>query len=175
MTSFSSESGDRRDRQDLVERHVFGAQEYVAGAGSVVRVRGTGTEDQEATVINAGYGFNLAKDTNAEVMLLSAGSDTNMKFALMTIPHDKQRQWKEGRGGVQNPLDASHALEFKDGKVHLTKGEFAVGESGIVEVKDGVVYIRGNLVVSGTVTANGQVITPTVSSGTEPIPGFDPS
>lgn len=175
MTSFYHPSESKRDAQDLVERHVFGTQEYVAGAGSVVRVRGTGTEDQEAPVLNTGYGFNLAKDTNAEVMLISGGSDTNMKFAFMTLPHDKQRQWKEGRGGVQNPLDADHAIEFKAGKVHLTKGEFAVGTTGTIEVKDGVVYIRGNLIVSGTITANGQVITPLVTPGTSPVPGFDAS
>lgn len=173
--SYYPQTARNRDLQDGTERHVFGEQEYVDGAGSVVRVRGTGTEDQEATVLNTGYSFNLDKDSDAEVILLAGGSDTNMKFALLTLPHDKQRKWKAGRGGVQNPLNADHALEFKNGKVHLTKGEFAIGESGILEVKDGIVYIRGDLVVAGTITANNQVVTPTVTSGVQSVPGFDAS
>src|SRR5262249_30493077 len=114
-----------RDVQDYVERHVWGSLEYVDKAGSVLRVRGTDTEDLEMPVINAGYGFNLSQNSNAEVLAFSLGSDTNMKFALPTIPHDKQRQWAEGNGGVQHPTNPDRYLEFNDKRTYLKDGAYA--------------------------------------------------
>lgn len=170
--SFSRFQERSRDINDGIERHAYGEIEYVPNKGAIIRVTGTGSEDKEAILLNTGFGFNLKKDTDAEVLLLSGGSDTNQKFALANIPHDKQRQWKEGTGGVQHPLDASFALEFNSKRAHITQGKFAVGD-GLFEVKDGKVFIRGDVVVSGKLTANSEVVTPVVNNGTEAIPGFE--
>src|SRR4029077_5635932 len=114
-----------KDVQDGIERHVWGAQEDVQGAGSVVKVRGTDTDDEEAAVLNiGGVSFNLPKDSDTEVMLLSSSSDTNLKLAVLTIPRDKQRRWAEGSGGVQHPTDPEFALEFNDKIAHITKNKF---------------------------------------------------
>lgn len=173
MTSFERFGSRNYDMQDGFERTVWGEQEYVDGKGSVIKVNGTDTEDEEATVLNiGGVSFNLPKGSNTEVMLLSGGSDTNLKFAILTIPFDKQRKWKENTGGVQHPTDPDVALEFNGKRAHLTKGDFATGAGGVFEVVGDTVYIRGKLVVERTVTANEKVITPKGESGTESIPGF---
>ncbi len=173
MSSRSRFREVRRDVQDGTERHVWGEQTHNPGSGSIISVRGTGTADEEAPVINGGASFNLAKNSNAEVFLLSGGSDTNMKFAILTLPRDKQRPWKEGTGGVQHPGDPDHALEFNSKRAHITKEPFAIGETGLIEVIDGKVYIRGPLVVEGQITSNTRVIAPNFASGTEPIPEFE--
>lgn len=173
MTSFAGYGERTRDVQDGFERHVWGKLEYVNGKGSVIKVRGTGSKDEEAPVMNLGYGFNMAENSNTEVFLLSGGSDTNMKFAITTIPFDKQRKWKEGTGGVQNPTDPEKALEFNAKRAHVTDKNFAVGD-GLFEVKDGKVYIRADVVITGKATVNGNVVTPTVTAGTEAVGGFDP-
>lgn len=173
MTSFATFQPRDRDLQDANERHIFESLEYVKGAGSVVKVKGTGTEDIEAPVLNSGYGHNPKKGADSEVILLALGSDTNMKFALVQIPADKQREWKEGRGGIQNPDDPDHALEFRDGQLHLTKGTFSVGEGGTIEVKDGQIIIRADAVITGKLTVNGGIITPEVTPGRDDkVPGF---
>lgn len=173
MTSTQRYPERTRDIQDGFERHVWGEVTHVSGAGSVIKVRGTGTVDEEAPVLNNGYGFNLPKDSNAEVFLLSSGSDTNNKMAFATLPRDKQRPWKEGTGGVQHPTDKDFALEFNAKRSWITKDKFAVGQKGIFEVVGDKVYIRGSLIVDKTVTANEQVITPVTNAGTETIPGFE--
>ncbi len=173
MTSFASFAPRNRDLQDANERHSFESLEYIKGAGSVVKVKGTGTEDIEAPVINSGYGFNPEKGADSEVILIALGSDTNMKFALVQIPAEKQREWKEGRGGVQNPSDPDHALEFRNGQLHLTKGTFSVGDGGTIEVKDGQVIIRADATITGKLTVNGGIVTPTVTPGNDPnVPSF---
>lgn len=153
MTTANRFSDRNRDIQDGFERHVWGKQEYVDGAGSIIRLRGTGTEEQEAVVVNVGMGFNLAENSNTEVFTLSGGSDTTMKFALATIPRDKQRQWAEGTGGIQNPTDPERALEFNDKRAHMLD-KLAV-LAGVLEVVDGQVYIRGNLAVDGDIGVTG--------------------
>lgn len=144
-----------RDVQDYVERHVWGAIEYVAGNGSVLRVRGTGTEDEEMPVINTGYGFHLPENSNAEVLAFSLGSDTNLKFALPTIPHDKQRQWAVGTGGVQHPTDPERFLEFNDKRTWLKDGAYAFGAGGLLEISGNNVTIRGSVTVEGDLNVNG--------------------
>lgn len=162
-----------RDLQDGIERHVWAEQTYIDGAGSIIRVKGTDTEDEECAVLNiGGVSFHLPKDTNTEVVLLSSGSDTNLKLAVLTIPRDKQRQWKENTGGVQHPTNPNMALEFNDKRAHIVNAAFAVG-AGIIDIVDGRVTIRGDLVVSGETTVNKRVITPTVDAGTAVIPPFD--
>ena len=132
-----------RDVQDGTERHVWGEQEYLKSAGSIIKVKGTDSEDQEASVLNiGGVSFNLKKDSDSEVFLLASSSDTTLKVAMMTIPKDKQRRWMEGAGGVQHPTDPEFALDFSDKLAHITKNLFAVGEKGEFEVKGEEMYIR---------------------------------
>lgn len=167
MTSYRAFDQGNRDLQDALERHVYSDVEYVSGAGAVVHVKGTGTEDQEVPTITTGVGFRLPKDTDAEVLVFGGGSDTNQKFALVQLPVDKQREWAEGRSGVQNAMDPSHALEFRDGRLHLTKGTFTVGDGGTIEVQDGKVYIRASVTITGPLIANGGVTAPSYAVGSD--------
>lgn len=175
--------------QDGLERHVWGSLKYTDASGAVMSVRGTGTNDEEATLLNSGYAFNVEDDFNTEVFLLAGGSDLNQKFAIISIPRDKQRKWKTGTGGIQSPVNPDKAVEFNDKRTQVTEDNFAVAMSGIFEVKDGVVYVRADVRVQGTVYANGNVeaggnvTTASFFIGPEPfgsgdappaIPGFDP-
>jgi hypothetical protein len=162
-----------RDVQDGTERHVWGEQEYT-DAGSIIKVRGTDTDDEEATVLNiGGVSFNIKKDSDAEVFLLASSSDTNLKMAVLTIPRDKQRRWKEGDGGVQHPTDPEFALDFSDKLAHITKNLFGVGEKGEFEVKGKEAYFRvEKLIVDGELIVNKRIKTPEVISGKEPPPSF---
>ena len=188
MTTHKNFHERNRDAQDGTERHVFGKLVYLDKAGAIVTVNGTGTQDQEAIVLNSGYGMNFEDDENTEVFLVSSGSDKSQKFAIVTIPRDKQRKWGKGRGGIQNPLDPDKAVELNEKRVHATDPNFAVGQ-GLVEVIDGKVYIRANVQIGGELLVNGQVqaggnvstaarfIGPEPSGSGEapgPIPGFDP-
>lgn len=162
------------DVQDMVERHVYSDVKYVSGAGSVVKVKGTGTEDDEVPTIVTGYGMRLPKDADAEVMVFGGNSDSNLKFAFVQIPAAKQREWQEGRSGIQNADDPTHALEFRNGELRLTKGTFIVGD-GAIQISNGQIYIRGNVTVTGTLTANGGVVTPSVTPGNDPnVPDHQP-
>ncbi|MGY2987719.1 hypothetical protein [Bradyrhizobium sp. USDA 4508] len=163
-----------RDVQDGVERHVWGKQKYT-GKGSIIKVRGTDTEDQEAAVlVIGGVSFNVKEKFNTEVMLLSSSSDTTLKMALLTIPKDKQRRWMEGDGGVQHPTDGDFALDFSDKLAHLTKNKFGVGEEGEFEVRGKESYFRvKKLIVDGELIVNTRVKTPEVVSGSEQPPKFE--
>jgi hypothetical protein len=173
FTRYRERSGDV---QDGTERHVWGKQEYISGAGSIIKVRGTDTEDQEAEVVNLGQGFNVKKDFNTEVFLLSSSSDTHLKQALLSIPKDKQRKWEEGHGGIQHPTDNTFALDFSDDMAHLTKNKFAVGEKGEFEVKGDTAYFRTKkVVIDGELIVNKEVKSPAYNSGNEAPPGFTPS
>lgn len=161
MTTFQPFRIRNRDQQDGFERHVWGELEYVDGAGAIMKVRGTGTEDEEAPVLNIGYGFNLPKDSNAEVMLVSLGSDTDQKFAIPTIPHDKQRQWAEGTGGIQSPTDPERAVEIGADGTWLKDGKFFLGDTKQVTltVSGGTVTmdIAGDLNITSTTLKHGGV------------------
>lgn len=157
MTTYNTFSERNRDNQDGIERHVWGKKEYVKGAGSILKVKGTGTEDQEVVVVNVGYSFNVPENYNTEVLALSDGSDTNQKYGFPNLPRDKQREWKENTGGVQNPLDPDKALEFNPKRAHIREGNVALGVGGIVEVDGDTVYIRGNLVISGDLSIGGNL------------------
>ena len=163
-----------RDVQDGLERHVWGEQKY-NGKGSHIKVRGTDTNDEEAAVLNvAGVSFNLKKDSNTEVFLLSSSSDTNLKVAILTIPRDKQRRWPEGEGGVQHPTDDEFSLHFSDKLAHLTKNKFAVGEKGEFEIKgDQGVFRVKKLIVDGELVVNTRVKTPEIVNGSENPPKFE--
>lgn len=150
-----------RDMQDGFERHIWGEKEYVSGAGSVIRVKGTGTEDFEAAVVNMGHGFNLPKDSNAEVMLLAGGSDTQMKFAILTLPRDKQREWAEGTGGIQHPTNPDRAIEFNGTDTWLKDGTFVLGDARAVTITvngDNVTISTGKLVINADVEINGAYV-----------------
>jgi len=177
MTSFTRFRERSRDVNDGTERHVWGKQEYIKGAGSIIKVRGTDTEDQEAAVlVVGGVSFNVKEKFNTEVMLLSSSSDTTLKMALLTIPKDKQRRWMEGHGGVQHPTDDTFALDFSDNMAHLTKEKFGVGEKGQFEVKGNESYFRvDKLIVTGELIVNKRVKTPQVVIGSENPPGFQGS
>jgi hypothetical protein len=174
MTTFVPYGARSRDVQDGTERHIWHELKYEDGGGATIKVKGTDTEDEEATVlIIGGVGFKLKKDHDAEVFLLSSSSDTQLKMAVLTTPHDKQRRWPEGEGGVQHPTDDEFSLHFSDRMAHVTKNKFAVGERGEFEVKgdQGVFRIK-KLIVDGELVVNQRVRTPQVVQGRETPPSF---
>jgi hypothetical protein len=175
VMSFTRYRERTRDVQDGIERHVWGKQKYT-GKGSIIKVRGTDSEDQEAMVLVGGVSFNVKEKFNTEVMLLSSSSDTQLKMALLTIPKDKQRRWMEGSGGVQHPTDGEFALDFSDKLAHITKNKFAVGEKGEFEVKgDQGVFRVKKLIVDGELVVNKRIKTPQVIQGSEKPPSFEGS
>lgn len=173
MTSQNTFGGRNRDIQDGAETHLWGKLEYVEGQGAVMRVKGTGTQDDEVTLINTGFGFNLPEDTDAEVTVLADGSDTNNKYAMPHIPHGAQRAWREMTGGVQNPMDPNKALEFNPKMAHILEQVVALGTSGMLEVNGGQVIIRGDLIVEGSTSASVR-LGPIPSGAPIPAPAFEP-
>lgn len=163
-----------RDVQDHIERHIWGERIYTQAAGSYMKTaRGTDTNDEEVTIIDAGQSFNLKKDSNSEIFFVASSSDTNLKLALLSIPRDKQRRWKEEHGGIQNPLDPEFALDISKELAHITKHFFGVGKDGEFEVKKKEAYFRvDKLIVDGELIVNKQVKTPKIVEGSEKPPGF---
>jgi phage baseplate assembly protein V len=177
MTTFNQFTDRNRDQQDGFERHIWGKLEYLNGAGAILSVKGTDTEDFEAPIMNFGYGFNVPQDYNTEVFLVSHGSDTNQKYAIPTIPRDKQRQWPEGTGGVQHPTNADKFVQLDDDQIWLKDGVFKVGNEkevtitvsggkATIEVNeialvaptitlDGNVQVTGDLTIDGSLTNQG--------------------
>lgn len=189
MTTDKDYSERNRDIQDGVERHVWGDRTFKEGKGSVMRLRGTDTEEIEVPVLVSGYSFTLRKDANAEVFTFADGSDMNLKFAMPTLARDKQREWEEGTGGIQNPEDPTKAVEFNGKRTHLTEDNAAIGSGGVIEVVGSVVYIRGdvhiagNLTIGGNLQVGGNISTAArfigpIPAGSgprpDPIPAFDP-
>ena len=131
MTSFNRFTDRNRDQQDGYERGLWGSLEYVDGAGAVLKVRGTGVEggtlDEDVPILNTGYSFNVPKDYNTEVVMLSVNSDTNQKMVIASLPRDKQRQWPEGTGGVQHPTNADKFVQLSDDSIWLKDGKFVLG------------------------------------------------
>ena len=134
MTDFTRYRSRTRDIQDGYERGVWGKREDVKGAGSMMSVRGTDTLDLELPIVNFGYSFNLEENANAEVIMLSLGSDTNLKVAMPTLPRDKQYQWPVGTGGVQHPTDPERRLEYNGDETWLKDGTFKLGDNKEVTV-----------------------------------------
>jgi hypothetical protein len=169
MTTYQGYHSTIPNDQDHNEVGVWGEKTYPE-VGAIIKVRGNDSEDQEVEVAYyGGVSFKLPKDSNAEVTMISTGNDTTLKVALLSPPKDKYRRWKENTGGLQHPNDPEHAIEFNNTRAHVTKDAFAVGPKGTFEVKDGVVYVRGKLVVEQEIIANKQVKTPEVVQGTEQI------
>lgn len=157
MTTYNNFSDRNRDIQDGAERHVWGKLEYENGSGAYMTLRGTGTTEYDVGVINVGYGFNLPENFNTEVMVFSDGSDTNQKHGFPTLPRDKQRQWKENTGGIQNPLDSNKVLEFNPDRAFLREANAVIGNGGVFEIVGNTVIIRGNLRVEGSIICGGSV------------------
>lgn len=134
MTDFTNFRDRNRDQQDGYERGMWGKVTHVEGAGSHMTVRGTGTLDEEVPVMNMGYGFNLAQDSEAEVLMIAAGSDVDAKLAIPTLPRDKQHPWPEGTGGVQHPSDPSRRIEFNGDEIYLKDGTFVLGHSRAITI-----------------------------------------
>jgi hypothetical protein len=154
MTTLNGPGIRNYDQQDGIERHVWGQQTYQEKGGAIIKVRGTDSVDEEAVVLAGGFGFHLPENSNTEVILFSSGSDTTQKYAMPTIPRDKQRHWKEGTGGVQHPTDGKRAVEFNEKRTYVDDDNFAT-RSGVFEVIGNTLYIRGNLVVDGDISLNG--------------------
>lgn len=125
--TFTRYHSQQRDVQDQVKRGVWGELGYTDGAGAYLSVRGTGTVDEEVPLLNLGYGFNMPANSNAEMVMLSMGSDVNDKMVLATLPRDKQHQWGEGQGGIQSPVDPSRRVEFNGDETWLKDGVFVLG------------------------------------------------
>lgn len=178
MTSRRGQHDRNRDIQDLAERHLFDRLEHIEGGGSIVLVKGNDTEDAEAIVLTInGIGMHLPKGSDAEVILLSGGSDNTTKFAIMVTPHTKERQWKEGTNGQQKATDPNVALEFNAKRTHVTDENFAVGD-GLFEVRDGKAYFRIPVEFAHPITApvvNAGVTNTTVAPAPTiaPVPAFE--
>lgn len=129
MTDFTRYASRTRDIQDLVERGVWGTRTDVQGGGSIMSVRGTGTVDEELPIVNFGYSFNAAADADHEVIMVSLGSDVDMKVALPTIGRQFQHQWTQGTGGIQYHEDANRRIEFNGTETILHDGQFIVGSN----------------------------------------------
>lgn len=134
MTDFTNFNDRNRDQQDGTERGMWGERTYITGAGSHMSVRGTGTLDEEVAVLNIGYSFNLPYNSNAEVVMLSLGSDTNDKVALLTIPRDLQHPWAEGQGGMQHPTNPNRRIEFNADETWIKDGVYIIGHDRAVNV-----------------------------------------
>lgn len=146
MSAYKDHSDRSRDTQDGTERHVYAELEAVDGGGHVVKVKGNGTENQEAIVMNiGGVGLHMPKDTNAEVHLFSGNGDTCLRFAVICIPHDKEHKWKEGHSGLQKWDDPKRRLQFGPERAHLTDENAAIGKKGNFEAKGNDSYIRGQI------------------------------
>jgi len=172
--SFQSFRERNKDLQDNLERHTYGELEY-HDAGSIIKVKGTDTGDEEVTVLTMGVGnFKLKKDHDAEVFLLASSSDTQLKVAVLQIPFDKQRRWPEGEGGIQHPTDPEVSVHISDKLTHVTKNKFAVGEKGELEVKEKEGFLRlDKVIITGELIVNKKIKTPLVETGSEDPPGFE--
>lgn len=176
MTTSESRQGRTRDLQDSVERGVWGGIEYVNGAGASMTVNGTGTVDYEVPMMNMGYGFNLGASANAEMIMLSLGSDPNDKVVFPTLPRDVQHPWGEGEGGMQHPTDPDRRIEFNANETFLRDGAFVVGSnrevtiivdgtnvtittSGNATVNAATATVNADSTINGTLTVNGNVDT----------------
>lgn len=166
MTDFTRYKSRTRDIQDYVERGVYGEWEAVPGAGAMMSVRGTGTVDAEVPIFNLGYSFRLPNNANAEVVMLSLGSDVNDKVALPSLPRAVQHQWGEGEGGIQHPTNPDRRLEYNTTETWLKDGNYKLGDNKEVEVvvaggqvtinvTPGVVINAPNMTINADTTING--------------------
>jgi len=165
VTSFIPYASRTRDIQDYVERGVWGSLVYIPGAGASMAVRGTGTLDEEVPLLNLGYGFNLPANSDAEMVMLSLGSDVNDKVVIATIPRGLQHQWGEGQGGVQHPTDPARRIEFNADETLLTDGNYVFGPNRSIRLDlvgdDATINLAGggtiNITTDGEITVGGNI------------------
>lgn len=168
MTSRTGFANTRRRDQDQVERHINVKSDYDGDVpGMRIKVRGNNTEDERVRVVRIGGVFlHLPADAEAEVFLFTGGHDTHEKNAMVDMPRDKQRKTKEGQNGIQAWNDPDLAIFFtKDGKTRVTGKDYAVGPAGTLQVKDGHVYVRGDLHIGGVLRST--------AGGAPNIPAFE--
>jgi hypothetical protein len=173
-----SDTNHSSDNLDQVEAHIWGELKYSSSGGSYIKVKGTGTEDQEAFVVHGVGGFNVPSNSDAEVLLLSGSSDSNKKWAIPSIPFKQQRQWPEGVGGIQSPVDPKRAVEINKNRTYVDDDNFAT-RNGIFEVKGNTLYIRGNVVIQGDLSVGGNLTVSGTMNTNQPtgpqpvvVPGF---
>lgn len=168
MTTRHGFAERNRDSQDQTERHIYAITEYVKGAGRYMRMKGTGSEDDEVPVMSPwGLGGAYPKDTNAEVYAFAWGADTNAKGVLADMPADKQRNWKEGTNGIQSWQDKDHAVIFGRDAISVVGKRLSL-LGGLIEIDAaaGKVYLRGEVHI-GKLRATG--------AGAPVIPAYDAS
>lgn len=181
MSTITSLAMRNKDLANTIEITLFNKITY-SNSGAYIDVEGSDFKYLDAPILNIGYSFNLPEKSNCEVLLLGDTSDVNHMHALLTIPRDKMRAWKPNTGGIQNPTDSSKVFEFNPKRAHIRESNIALGNNGVLEVRDNTVIIRGNLEVTGdlkvagsisckkslevrsTVTANTKINTPRVSA-----------
>jgi hypothetical protein len=144
------------DTGDQVVTHAWGKRTFVDGGGSVIKATAHGVEVDEVLVIQSTSGFHLPDDTDAEVHVISAGSDTNHPYALLSIPHTAQRKWKENAGGVQSPADGTRAIEVNAKRAYADDSKFAT-RGGVFEVDGNNIIIRGNVIIEGDLSMTGNL------------------
>ncbi|QIW87523.1 baseplate protein [Agrobacterium phage OLIVR4] len=141
MTTTKTFDERNRDTQDGFERHLFKRIDHT-DTGAFVSVEGSGTSEEDVPVMNTGYGFSLEDDTEAEVFLLGDGSDASNKFAIPTLPRNKQRKWPKNTGGVQHPTNSGKFVQLDDDSIWLKDGSFTLGDDRAVRIT-----VNGNNVV----------------------------
>lgn len=145
MTSFNNFPDRNRDQQDGIERHIYSYIEHVKTGGRYMKAKGTGTQDEEIIVQSPwGLGGAYAKDTDAEVMVSSGGSDTNQKYGMVDTPVANMRNWKEGTNGIQSHQKATDALVFGEDVTSITSPHISLA-GGLIEIVDGKIYFRGEV------------------------------
>jgi len=143
MTSFTEQADLTRNGQDATERHVFGELSFQRNA-PIVKVNGNGTEDSEFAVLTIGGNIvHLKKGTNAEVVMIGGGDDTNAKLAVILGPRDKVYQAKEDESWYQHPMNPDERLGFTPNGIRSKSQSIGLGAKGQVEILDGAVYLRG--------------------------------
>lgn len=178
MTSYIRYQPRTRDIQDGTERHLYGEIEYDNTAGGIVKVRGTGTQDEEANLLRIGGAWvHPKKDADVEVFLLSGGSDTAQKHAIIDLPWDKYHKTKENTNGMQSMLDPANRVEFNEKRTHITEKNVAIGPNGEIELKDGKIYLRAPVeaesISSKTINTPALKSPPPASPGPVVIPNFE--
>jgi hypothetical protein len=123
--------------------------------GTTVDLEGNGTHDDDVPLIVGVAGFSPKGDVDLEVHTHLGSQDQNSKFATMSIPHDKQRDWN-GDSGVQSWNDPTRALVHNDKRTYIDdKKGFATKGGAIEDDGNGNVIIRGNLIVQGNFSITG--------------------
>lgn len=148
MTTFKDGADVVREGQDSTERHVFKELKFGDG-GATVSVEGNDTADGDCVVLSlGGVIHHLKPGTDAEVVLIGGGDDTNAKFALITGPRDKQYKSKPGQSWGQNPTDPNERVGYTDKGVRFASSKSIADMNGLFEIKDGKVYFRGDVVMA---------------------------